>query len=116
MGAQYAVTQMFFDNQKYFAFVDRCRAEGITVPIIPGVKPIVLLDQLTVLPRVFRVDIPDVLETELRKCKNDEDAKKVGIEWSITQCRELIEKGVPSIHFYTLMATDSVRQIAQEIY
>jgi len=116
MGAQYAVTQMFFDNQKYFAFVDRCRAEGITVPIIPGVKPIVLLDQLTVLPRVFRVDIPDVLETELRKCKNDEEAKKVGIEWSITQCRELIQKGVPSIHFYTLMATDSVRQIAQEIY
>jgi len=116
MGAEYAVTQMFFDNRKYFAFVERCRAEGIDIPIIPGVKPIVLLDQLTVLPRVFRVDIPDELESELRRCHNDDDAKRVGVEWSIAQCRELVASGVPSLHFYTLMATESVRRIAKEIY
>lgn len=116
MGAEYAVTQMFFDNRKYFEFVDRCRAEGITVPIIPGVKPIVQLNQLSVLPKVFRADIPDALEAELRQCKNDEEAKRVGVEWGIQQCRELIAHGVPSIHFYTLMATDSVRQIAKAVY
>ncbi|MDR1563236.1 MAG: methylenetetrahydrofolate reductase [NAD(P)H] [Dysgonamonadaceae bacterium] len=116
MGAQYAVTQMFFDNKKYFDFVKRCREEGINVPIIPGVKPIVLLDQLSVLPKVFSIDIPDELECELRKCKNDDEAKAVGIEWGIAQCKELIAGGVPSIHFYTLMATESVRQIAKTIY
>jgi methylenetetrahydrofolate reductase (NADPH) len=116
LGAEYAVTQLFFDNGKYFAFVERCHKEGINVPIIPGIKPIVLLDQLTVLPKVFRSDIPDALEAELRKCKNDEDAKQVGIEWCITQCKELIQRGVPSLHFYTLLATDSVRQIAKEVY
>ena len=116
LGAEYAVTQMFFDNQKYFEFVKRCHEEGITIPIIPGIKPIVLLDQLTVLPKIFRTDIPDALEVELRKCKNDEEAKQVGIEWCIAQCKELIQKGVPSLHFYTLLATDSVRQVAKEIY
>ncbi|GHT71974.1 hypothetical protein FACS189455_4810 [Bacteroidia bacterium] len=107
---------MFFDNRKYFDFVDRCRREGITVPIIPGIKPIVLLNQLTVLPRIFRSEIPEALATELRKCKTDDDAKAVGVEWSINQCKELIAHGVPSLHFYTLMATDSVRKIAQAIY
>lgn len=116
LGAEYAVTQMFFDNKKYFEFVDRCRKEGIQAPIIPGIKPIVLLDQLTVLPKIFRTDIPDALEAELRKCKNDEEVKRVGIEWCIAQCKELIQNGVPSLHFYTLLATDSVRQIAKEIY
>jgi methylenetetrahydrofolate reductase (NADPH) len=116
MGADYAVTQLFFDNSKYFEFVDRCRLEGITVPIIPGIKPIVFRDQLTVLPKVFRSDIPEVLANELRKCKTDEDAKQVGIEWSIEQSKELISAGVPSLHFYTLMATDSVKKIAQAIY
>ncbi|GHT07917.1 methylenetetrahydrofolate reductase [Bacteroidia bacterium] len=116
LGAGYAVTQMFFDNQKYFDFVDRCRVEGITVPIIPGIKPIVFQDQLTVLPKIFRSEIPEPLAIELRKCKSDEAAKQVGIEWSIQQCKELIAKGVPSLHFYTLMATDSVRQIAKAIY
>jgi methylenetetrahydrofolate reductase (NADPH) len=116
LGAEYAVTQMFFDNRKYFAFVDRCRQEGITVPIIPGIKPIVFLNQLTVLPKVFRSDIPDELENELRQCKNDEEAKQVGVEWCISQCKELINKDVPSLHFYTLLATDSVRKIAKAIY
>ena len=115
-GAGYAVTQMFFDNRKYFAFVERCRAEGITVPIIPGIKPIVFQDQLTVLPQIFRTEIPEALASELRKCKNNDEVKQVGIEWSIEQCKELIRSGVPSLHFYTLMATDSVRRVAEAIY
>jgi methylenetetrahydrofolate reductase (NADPH) len=116
MGAQYAVTQMFFDNRKYFDFVARCRDEGITVPIIPGIKPVVFKNQLTVLPQVFRSEIPEDFAKELRKCKDDEASKQVGIEWSIQQCKELIGSGAPSLHFYTLMATDSVRQIAKAIY
>lgn len=115
-GADYLVTQMFFDNAKYFAFVERCRAEGITIPIIPGIKPIVFRNQLTVLPRVFRSDIPEPFAAELRKCKTDDEAKEVGIEWAIQQCKELIAYGVPSLHFYTMMASESVRRIAKEIY
>ena len=115
-GADYLVTQMFFDNAKYFAFVERCRAEGITIPIIPGIKPIVFRNQLTVLPRVFRSDIPEPFAAELRKCKTDDEAKEVGIEWAIQQCKELIANGVPSLHFYTMMASESVRRIAKEIY
>jgi methylenetetrahydrofolate reductase (NADPH) len=115
-GAEYAVTQMFFDNRKYFDFVARCRQENIQVPIIPGIKPIVFTNQLTVLPRVFRSEIPEALAAELRKCRTDEEAKEVGIAWTILQCKELMAAGVPSLHFYTLMATDSVRRIAQAIY
>jgi methylenetetrahydrofolate reductase (NADPH) len=115
-GADYLVTQMFFDNSKYFAFVERCRAAGITIPIIPGIKPIHLLSQLTVLPQIFRSEIPEPLEKELRKCKNDEEAKEVGVEWCIAQCRELVAHRVPSIHFYTLMATESIWRVAKEIY
>ncbi len=115
-GASYLVTQMFFDNQKYYDFVARCRAEGITVPIIPGIKPVVLCSQLTVLPRVFRTDIPEPFANELAKCKTDAEAKEVGVVWCINQCRDLIAHGVPSIHFYTLMATDSVARVAREIY
>ncbi len=115
-GADYIVTQMFFDNEKYFSFVDRCRAEGITIPIIPGIKPVVLKDQLTVLPRIFRSDIPEAFAIELRKCKTDEEVKAVGVEWCIAQCKELIGRGVPSLHFYTLLATESVRQVARAVY
>ena len=115
-GCEYFVTQMFFDNEKYFSFVDRCRREGITQPIIPGVKPIVLKSQLEVLPRIFRSSIPEELACELRKCKTDEEAKIVGIEWGTKQSKELIAHGVPSLHFYSLMATDSVARIAREIY
>jgi methylenetetrahydrofolate reductase (NADPH) len=116
MGAEYAVTQMFFNNRKYFDFVERCRAEGITIPIIPGIKPVVFQNQLTVLPQVFHTEIPEPFASELKKCKNDDEAKQVGVEWSIEQCNELIRYGVPSLHFYTLMATDSVRRIAEAIY
>ena len=115
-GADYLVTQMFFDNQKYFSFVARCRKEGIEVPIIPGIKPIVFRNQLTVLPRVFRTDIPEPFAAELRKSKTDDEAKEVGVEWCIQQCKELIASGVPSLHFYTMMASDSVRRVAQAIY
>lgn len=115
-GADYLVTQMFFDNNKYYAFVNSCRAAGITVPIIPGIKPIVFCDQLTVLPKVFRSEIPEPLAMALRKCRTNEEAKAVGIEWSIQQCKDLITHGVPSLHFYTMMASDSVYQIAKAIY
>jgi len=115
-GAEYLVTQMFFDNEKYYAFVERLRMEGITVPIIPGIKPIVFMSQLTVLPRIFRSEIPEALAIELRKCKTDEEAKAVGVEWGIQQCKDLMAHGVPSLHFYTMMATDSVQQIARRIY
>lgn len=115
-GAGYLVTQMFFDNDKYYAFVDRCRQAGITVPIIPGIKPIVFLNQLNVLPKVFRTDLPEALASEIRKCKTDAEVKEVGVEWCTAQCRDLIAHGVPSLHFYTLMASDSVRRIAKEIY
>lgn len=115
-GAEYIVTQMFFDNQKYFDFVARCRAEGIIVPIIPGIKPVVFMNQLTVLPQIFGSSIPEPFASELVRCKTDEEAKQVGIEWCVQQCRELIAQGVPSLHFYTFMATDSVAKVAKEVY
>lgn len=115
-GADYIVTQMFFDNEKYFEFVDRCRNAGITVPIIPGLKPIVNQNQLTLLPKVFHVDLPNDLANELLKCKDNESTKQVGVEWCRMQAKELISKGVESIHFYSLMAVDSVRQVAETIY
>lgn len=115
-GADYLVTQMFFDNQKYFDFVARCRAEGIQVPIIPGIKPIHQLNQLTVLPKIFRAGIPQALEKALRACKTDAQAKEVGIEWSIHQCRELKAAHVEGIHFYAFMAADSIYRVAKEVY
>ena len=115
-GADYVVTQMFFDNQRYFDFVARCRQEGVTVPIIPGLKPITVMNQLTMLPKVFHVDIPEDFATELRKCKTDEEARAVGVEWCTKQAKELKEHGVPSIHFYSMMAAKSVKEVAQNVY
>ena len=115
-GADYLVTQMFFDNAKYFDFTARLHAEGINTPVIPGIKPIVFANQLTVLPEVFKSGIPEPLSAELSRCKNDEAAKEIGIEWCVLQCKELIARGVPSIHFYTFLATDSVYRIAKLIY
>ena len=115
-GANYIVTQMFFDNEKFFSFVDRCRAAGITVPIVPGLKPISKASQLTLLPRVFHVDIPDMLVREIVKCKDDSQVKQVGIDWCTAQSLELKAKGVPSIHYYSLMAVDSVYQVAKLVY
>lgn len=116
LGAEYVVTQMFFDNEKYYAFVDRCRQEGITVPIIPGLKPITVMNQLTVLPKIFHVDIPTPLATELAKCKTDEAAMEVGTEWCTMQALDLKKSGIPSIHFYTMMATQSVKRVAEKVY
>jgi methylenetetrahydrofolate reductase (NADPH) len=115
-GAEYAVTQMFFDNQKYFDFVKRVRAEGITVPIIPGIKPFGKLSQLSVVPKTFKIDLPQPLASEALKCTTDEQARALGREWCIQQCKELIAAGVPSIHFYTVGAVDSVRAVAEAIY
>ncbi|MEF9923855.1 MAG: methylenetetrahydrofolate reductase [NAD(P)H] [Muribaculaceae bacterium] len=115
-GADYIVTQMFFDNAKYFSFVEKCRSIGINVPIIPGLKPIVNRAQLTVLPKIFHVDLPNDLALELSKCNSDDAAKQIGVEWCTLQAKELVSQGVPSIHFYSLMATESVRQVAQNTY
>lgn len=115
-GADYLVTQMFFDNQKYFDFVARCRAEGITIPIVPGIKPIHLKSQLTVLPKIFRTEIPEDLERELRKCKTDADAVEVGVEWCLMQSKELMQHNVPGIHYYALGATESIYRVAKEVY
>jgi methylenetetrahydrofolate reductase (NADPH) len=115
-GAAYAVTQMFFDNRKYFEFVERARAMGINIPIIPGIKPMHRLSQLNVLPKTFHVDLPSDLVDEVLKCKDDAAVAQVGREWGIQQCRELMRHGVPSIHFYTINAFDSVYEIAKTIY
>lgn len=115
-GAEYAVTQLFFDNQKYFSFVERARAEGITVPIIPGIKPFAKLSQLTMVPKTFKVDLPEDLVKATASCTNDAQAQQVGIEWCVNQCRELIAAGVPSIHFYSIGAVDSIKEVAKKVY
>jgi methylenetetrahydrofolate reductase (NADPH) len=115
-GAEYIVTQMFFDNQKYYDFVARCRAEGITIPIIPGLKPITAKNQETVLPKIFHVDIPEAFAKAIRQCPTDEDVRQVGVEWCTAQAKDLMKNGVPLLHFYTLMATKSVREVAQAVY
>lgn len=115
-GAKYAVTQLFYDNRKYFDFVERVRKEGIDIPIIPGIKPFNKISQLTVVPKTFRVDIPVELVEAVNGCKNDEDVAKVGVEWCVNQCRELMKAGVPSIHFYSYSAVDSVCRVAEQIY
>lgn len=115
LGAEYAVTQLFYDNNKYFEFVDAARKEGITIPIIPAIKPMAKLSQLTVVPKTFHVDLPEDLAREAVKCKTDADAKALGVEWGINQCRELYERGVNTIHFYTVSAVDSVVEITNRL-
>lgn len=114
-GADYIVTQMFFDNEKYFSFVKRCREMGITVPIIPGLKPIYSKKQLNVLPKTFHIDIPTALELEMNKCVNDKDVETVGKEWLLHQSRELKKAGVPVLHYYTigrpLLVADVVKDL-----
>ena len=114
-GADYIVTQMFFDNEKYHSFVRRCHEAGIEVPIIPGIKPIVTRSQLTVLPKVFHVDIPSELASAIMACKNDDEAKAVGVEWCTAQMRDLYANGVPSVHIYSLNATKSVKKVLENI-
>jgi methylenetetrahydrofolate reductase (NADPH) len=115
LGAQYAVTQLFFDNQKYFSFVKKAREMGITIPIVPGIKPMAKLSQLTVVPKTFHCDIPEALAKEIVKCKTDEQARQLGIEWTTAQCQELYDAGIHNIHFYTVSAVDSVAEIAKRL-
>ncbi|MBR6043476.1 MAG: methylenetetrahydrofolate reductase [Paludibacteraceae bacterium] len=115
-GAAYVVTQMFFDNQKYFDFVDKCRAVGINVPIIPGIKPVKRLAQLPVLAKTFRVDIPSDFVCELEKCKTEAEQELCGIEWCTMQAKDLIAHNVPSIHFYAINASNSVAAVAKNCY
>ncbi|MGV8092314.1 MAG: methylenetetrahydrofolate reductase [NAD(P)H] [Mangrovibacterium sp.] len=115
-GADYVVTQMFFNNQIYYDFVDRCRAIGIMVPIIPGIKPINLVNQLTVLPKIFRIDIPHDLAKALSKCKNNDEAKIVGTEWAIQQARDLVAHKVPGLHIYTYGISDNTRKILEAVF
>jgi methylenetetrahydrofolate reductase (NADPH) len=115
-GADYVVTQMFFDNNKYFEFVDKARSIGIQVPIIPGIKPIAIHRHLQVLPQVFRLDLPEELITAVDSCSDSKQVRQVGIEWAINQSKELIEKGVPVVHFYSMGKSDNIKAIAKEIF
>ncbi len=110
-GADYIVTQMFFDNQQYFDFVNLCRKNDIAIPIIPGLKPISTQKQLTLLPQRFNLSVPNLLVDAVIKCKNNKEVRKVGIEWSIQQTKELIDFGAPCIHFYTMGKSDNVQKI-----
>lgn len=115
-GAEYIVTQMFFDNKKYFNFVDSCRSVGITVPIIPGLKPICTIREINILPQVFNIDIPDDLVKEIMKCRTNEEAFNVGIEWGIQQSKELISHGVPVLHYFTVGITENICKIAKSVF
>lgn len=114
MGAKRIVTQMFFDNSKYFAFVERLRSEGITIPVIPGIKPLTTLNHCTMLPRTFHIDFPRELACEFEKCRTNDDVKALGVEWGIQQVRELKEAGVPIVHFYTMNAAYSTELIIKQ--
>ena len=115
-GAEYIVTQMFFDNKKFFRFVDKCRAAGINVPIIPGVKPISTFKHIEMLPQAFSLDLPQDLMHELLKCKTDAHIYNTGIEWCTAQCKELLSSGAKAIHFYTMGKSDNVREIIRRTF
>lgn len=115
-GAGYIVTQMFFDNAKFFSFVAKCRKEGITVPIIPGLKPLMTKKQLNLIPHRFNVDLPDELIMEVVKCKDNEAVRQVGIDWCIAQSKELVKGGVPVLHYYSMGKSDNIKAIASQIF
>lgn len=110
-GADYIVTQMFFDNEKYFSFVKACRSIGINVPIIPGLKPVYSIKQLTVLPKIFHIDLPTALSSEIARCKTDAEVERVGMEWMLQQSRELKKANVPVLHYYTLGRPNLVAEV-----
>lgn len=116
LGAEFIVTQMFWDNKKYFDFVKLCREAGITVPIIPGLKPITTKAQTSILPTVFYIDLPEELSDAVEKCKDNAAVKQVGIEWTVKQCKELMKAGVPSLHFYSMGKSDPIYKIAKELF
>ncbi|MEY4955133.1 MAG: Methylenetetrahydrofolate reductase [Bacteroidota bacterium] len=115
-GADYIVTQMFFNNQHYFDFVEKCRAMNIHVPIIPGLKPLATARQLEILPEIFHLEMPEALTSEAKKCANNSAIKQLGIEWAVQQGKELIQAGVPALHFYTMSKSDSVHAIASQLF
>ncbi len=115
-GAEYVVTQLFFDNKHYFDFVDRCRQEGITIPIIPGLKPITTKKQMNVIPHFFHIDLPEDLVDLVDRAKNDQEVKEIGIDWCIKQSRELKDAGVPVLHYYTMGKSESTKRIAKAVF
>ncbi len=116
LGAEYIVTQMFFDNQKYFDFVEKCKEAGIHVPIIPGLKPFATKAQLNVLPSVFHIDLPSDLVKAVEQCKNNKEVKDIGVEWCIQQSKELKEAGVPVLHYYTMSRSETTRRVAEQVF
>ena len=115
-GAEYIITQMSYDNAKIFGFIERCREAGITVPIIPGIKPLATLRQLSILPDTFHVDLPQELVKEASKCVDNAGIKEVGVEWAVQQARELKEAGLPVIHFYTMGRSDNIEKIVKQVF
>jgi methylenetetrahydrofolate reductase (NADPH) len=115
-GADYVVTQMFFDNQKYFEFVERARIAGITIPIIPGIKPLATNRHLSILPQTFNLDLPQELVDAVEKCKNNKAVRQVGVEFAIQQCKELLEYGAPVLHFYSMGKSDNIESVARAIF
>ncbi|GEN75112.1 methylenetetrahydrofolate reductase [NAD(P)H] [Chryseobacterium hagamense] len=115
-GADYIVTQMFFDNKKFIEFVQKARDMGITVPIIPGIKPIATKKHLKILPQIFKIDLPEDLINEVEHAKNNEAVKQIGIEWAIAQCRELLDFGVPVLHFYSMGKSDNIKKVAGALF
>ncbi len=115
-GADYIVTQMFFDNQRYFDFVDRARKAGIEVPIIPGIKPVAVKRHLQLLPQVFRLDIPDELVKAVEGCKNNAQVREVGVEFAVQQSKELMKRGVPVLHYYSMGKSDNIKKIAAQVF
>ncbi len=115
-GANYIVTQMFFNNSKFFEFTEQCKKMGINIPIIPGIKPITKKNQLTVLPKIFHIDIPFELSDAIEKCKDDKAVRQVGIEWAIQQSKELKDAGVPVLHYYTMGLSEATKQIVTAVF
>ncbi len=115
-GADYVVTQMFFDNKKYFQFVEEARNAGIEVPIIPGIKPIATKGHLSMLPKTFKIDLPEDLINEISQARDNAAVKEIGIEWSVAQCRELLDFGVPVLHFYSMGKSDTIKKVAKELF
>jgi methylenetetrahydrofolate reductase (NADPH) len=115
-GAEFLVTQMFFDNQHYFDFVQSCRDNGISVPIIPGIKPLSTKKQLLVLPKIFNIDLPESLTNEVEKCQNDAQVAEIGTNWAIQQCKELMQANVPVLHFYTMGKSSQTKTICESIF
>jgi methylenetetrahydrofolate reductase (NADPH) len=115
-GAEYIVTQMFFDNSRYFEFVRLCREAGITVPIIPGLKPLATISQMNTLPRTFNISIPEDLQKEIEKCRDNRQARQVGIEWCTMQSKELMSRNVPALHYFTMGKSDNIREIVKAVF